>query len=90
MTARKGNMGKCHPEKTNVDGVEADILLNVMKYIVYITFSFKTIHVKLIFEFAFRTPLIQTLIRRQSESRVKRTRINSAQSILFEISPVVK
>ena len=31
----------------------------------------------------FRIPYIQTLIRRQSESVVNRTRINSAQSIFF-------
>ena len=46
----------------------------LIKYIVYITFGFKTIQVKWIF---------QTLIRRQSESMVNRTRINSAQSIFF-------
>ena len=50
----------------------------LIEYIVYITFCFKTIQVKWIFEFVFRT-----LIRRQSESMVNRTRINSAQSIFF-------
>ena len=36
------------------------------------------------------TPYIQTLNRRRSESMVNRTHINSAQSIFFGISPVVK
>ena len=57
----------------------------IIEYIVYIAFCFKTIQVKWIFEFVFRT------LRRQSESMVNRTRINSAQSIFFRrqaISPV--
>ena len=53
-------------------------------------FGFKTIQFKWIFEFVFRTLLVQTLIRRQSESMVNRMRINSAQSIFFGISPVAK
>ena len=57
----------------------------LIKYIVYITFCFKTIQVKWIFEFVFRSPLIQKLTRRQSESMVNRTRINFAQSIFFFI-----
>ena len=56
----------------------------LIKYIVKITFGFKTIQVKWIF--VFRTPYIHTLIRRQSESMVNRTRINSAQSIIFYIT----
>ena len=70
--------------------VQSIIILYWMwiKYIVYITFGFKTIQVKWIFEFVFRTPYIHPLIRRQSESMVNRTRINSAQSILFGISSV--
>ena len=54
----------------------------LIKYIVYITFGFKfkTILVKWIFEFVFRT----LFIRRQSETTVNRTRINSAQSIFLE------
>ena len=47
--------------------------------------------------FVFRTPYIQTLIRRQSESIVNRMHKNSAQSIFFwnitrrqAISPVTK
>ena len=40
--------------------------------------------------FVFRTPYIQTLIRRQSESIVNRMRMNSAPYIFFGISPVVK
>ena len=51
----------------------------LIKFIVYITFGFNTTQVKWIFEFEFRT----TLKRRQSESMVNRTRINSAQSIFF-------
>ena len=47
----------------------------------YITFNFKTIQVKWMFELVFRTPQIQTLIRRQSESKVNRTRINSGKSM---------
>ena len=43
-----------------------------------------------VFVFVFRTPCIQTLIRHQSESMVNSTRVNSAQSIIFGISPVVK
>ena len=35
----------------------------LIKYIVYISFGFKTIQVKWIFEFVFRTSKIQTLIR---------------------------
>ena len=49
----------------------------LIKYIVYITFGF-------------RTPHIQTLVRCQSEFMVKRMRITSAQSMFFGISPVVK
>ena len=59
----------------------------LIKYIVKITFGFKTIQVKWIFVFVFRTPYIHTLIRRQSESMVNRTRINSAQSIFFLYHP---
>ena len=51
-----------------------------IKYIAYVTFGFKTIQVKWIFVFVFRTSYIQTLIRRQS-SISNRTRINSAQAI---------
>ena len=47
----------------------------------YITFNFKTIQVKWMFELVFRTPQIQTRIRRQSESKVNRTRINSGKSM---------
>ena len=69
----------------------------LIKYI--ITFGFKTILVKWIFVFVFRTSYIQTLIRRQSESIImtNRTRIYYAQSIFFRnitrrqvISPVAK
>ena len=56
---------------------------NLIDYIVYITLGFKTIQVIRIFVFVFRIPYIQTLKRRQSESVVNRTRINSAQSIFF-------
>ena len=77
------------------------IILNWMliKYIVYITFAFQTTQVKWIFEFVFHAAYIQTLIhvRRQAESMVIRTRINSALSIfhwnitrLQAISPVAK
>ena len=61
-------------------------------YIVYITSGFKTIQVKRMFVL-----LIQTFIRRQSESMVNRMRIHSVQSIIFwnitrrqAISPVAK
>ena len=54
-----------------------------IKYIVYITLGIKTIPVEWIFVFVSRTPFIQTLIRRQSESMVNPTCINSAQSIFF-------
>ena len=55
----------------------------LIKYVVYITCGFKTIQVKWITKFVFRTPKIQTLIRRQSESMVNRTRINFPQSIFI-------
>ena len=55
----------------------------LIEYIVYITFCFKTIKVRLIYEFVFRTPWIQTVISRQSESMVNHTRINSAMSTYF-------
>ena len=74
------------------------IILNVnIKYIVYITYGFKTNWVKWIFVFVFHIPYIQTLIRHQSESMVNSARINYAQSIFFwnitrrqTISPVAK
>ena len=63
----------------------------LIKYIVKITFGFKTIQVKWIFVCVFRTPYIHSythsFIRRQSESMVNRTRINSAQSIFFLYHP---
>ena len=69
----------------------------LIKYIIYITFGFKTIQLKWIFEFVFRTPWIQMLIRRLSESMVNHTCINSAQWIFLwniarrqAISPVAK
>ena len=40
--------------------------------------------------FVFRTPYIQTLIRRQSESMVNRTDINSAQSNFLEYQPSLR
>ena len=42
------------------------------------------------FEFVFHIPYFQTLKRRQTECMMNRTRINSAQTIFFEISPLVK
>ena len=59
----------------------------LIQYIVYIKFGFTTIQVKWIFVFVSRT---QSLKRHNSESMVNRTRINSAKSIFFGISPVVK
>ena len=54
------------------------IIMNVnIKYIIYITYGFKTIQVKWK-EFVFRTPYIQTLIQHQSESMVNSACINSA------------
>ena len=105
LTAREGNMGNCHPEKSEAksrftlvfEGWEFSmlpsravkiyyIILNANEidiYIVYLTFGFKSIQVKWIFVFVFRTPYIQTLIRRHLESTLNRTRIKSAQSIIF-------
>ena len=62
----------------------------LIKYIVCITFGIKTIKVKWIFEFVFRTSYIQTLIQRQSKSLVNRSRENSAQTIFLGLSAVVK
>ena len=60
----------CYPLKLSI--------IIIFWLIVYITFGSKIIQVKKIFVFVFRIPYIQTLIRRQSESVVNRTRINSA------------
>ena len=62
----------------------------LIKNIVYITFGFKISHDKLIFEFVFHTPSIQTRIRSKAESMVNRTRINLTHSIFFGFSPVLK
>ena len=92
MTAREGNIGYCQPEKTNLHRGKLRavnnylIILNIWKlykYIVYITFCFKTISVKWLFEFVFRYLLIQTIIRRQSESLVNRLRLNYTEPIFF-------
>ena len=48
----------------------------LIKNIVDIRYCIKTIQVKGIYVFVFRTPCIQTLIRRQSESMVNHTRID--------------
>ena len=90
----RGNNFPCYPL---VQSIFIILYWTLIKYIVYITFAFKTIQVKWIFEFVFHTPLIQTSKWCQSESKVNRTHINSAQSIFFwnitrrqAISPVAK
>ena len=63
----------------------------LIKYIVYITFGFKTIKVKWICDVCISYSLNSNAhIWRQSESMVNCTRIISAQSIFFGISPVAK
>ena len=101
MTAGEGYIGNCDPDKTKVKlgfawvdigflrsgNFQCYRVVQLMKNIVYILFRFKTIQVKWIFDFIFRSQIIQTLIRRQSESMVNRTSINSAQAIFILISP---
>ena len=73
----------CYPLLQSISIILYSMLI---RYLVNITFGFKTIKVKWIFLFVFRNPYIQTLIWRQSESMVNRTCINSAHSIFLEFT----
>ena len=99
-------MGNCHPEKTIVDGGEAEVVIgfrgvtifhvtfSCSQYLLYYTEcqSNTSSTLRLVSKKSRSSEYLSLyfVLRKRSEYMVNRTRINSAQLIFFGISPVVK